>query len=553
MRTIGLYATENSMRAGDAPLTVHDHALAVLHRGRVESVLQLERITRRKHDAGLANILPSLLADHFSGDAPLRFAVANSFAGSAVRSADGTFLIEPEGPDEPLEVRAAPHRARVRWKDRSSREAVIVSHEWAHVASTLPFTGGFEPNSLLVHIDGGASDSASSFWHWDGQNARLLDRSWDRLKAMVNNFNASSLVRAILGLGPHDHLSMPGKLMGYAGHGEARADYRLWLEDNRWFLDGDEDPRAILAAINLRFGRDLRSFELREPLFMDLCATIQKTFEERIFEAIAEYAEQTGARNLYYSGGAALNIPTNARLEQSGLFEAVYVPPCPSDCGLALGAAAWIELLEQGRVERHDPYLHLWGQPRTPAPLDSVRDVARRIARGEVIGLCEGAAEVGPRALGHRSLIARADAIEVRRRVSEEIKGREWYRPVAPVVIEEIAREAFGEAVASSPLARCMLGAYEPRARWRRAFDGVLHRDGTVRVQVVPRGAQAPRYLRALLEVLWAEHRIPALINTSFNGRGEPLLHAHADAVASARRLGLDAVVVHGEVCGTRG
>lgn len=160
----------------------------------------------------------------------------------------------------------------------------------------------------------------------------------------------------------------------------------------------------------------------------------------------------------------------------------------------------------------------------------------------------EGAAEIGPRALGHRSIMARPDFPELRRRVSETIKRREWYRPVAPVVREDLAEQAFGRSAASSPLARYMLGAFRVQASWGPAFAGVLHADGTARLQVVSSRDPELTFLHALLGELWDRHRIAGLINTSFNGPGEPIVHSQQDALDCARRLQLDGVVVNGSL-----
>jgi carbamoyltransferase len=165
-----------------------------------------------------------------------------------------------------------------------------------------------------------------------------------------------------------------------------------------------------------------------------------------------------------------------------------------------------------------------------------------------VLGLCTGAAEVGPRALGHRSILARPDSIELRRRVSEKIKRREWYRPVAPVLLDQVAREAFGEDVARSSLAPFMLGAFRLRPGWENRFAGVLHADGSLRAQIVRADDPEQILLATILDRLWLRHGIAGLINTSFNGPGEPIVHSASDAVASARTLGLDGVVIDGSL-----
>ena len=236
----------------------------------------------------------------------MRFVSVNAFVGDGFVSADGNLRIEPAG-EVALQEILTP--ARVRWyPDGLNRRAAggfVMCHELAHVASLLPFVGRFEPDSLLVHIDGGASESACSFWTWDGARARLLEASWDRLKTPVNNFNSNPLVRAILDLQPEDHLSMPGKLMGYAGHGEASPTIVAWLEENRFFLDHQGDPSDLLDRVNHRFGHRTR-FNAHAPIFEDIAAFDRGHFQRQVTGAIFDMQRRTGARHLYLAGGAAL-------------------------------------------------------------------------------------------------------------------------------------------------------------------------------------------------------------------------------------------------------
>lgn len=543
--TIGLYGIRDTTH-GAQPSHVHDHSLAVMREGRVQTVIPLERWTGRKHDNRMGDLLPALLDDLSLVDEPVRFVSVNSFVGDSFQTSDGNLRIEPEGPVR-IEPQLRP--SRIRWYPDGLRPraatAEMICHEFAHVASLLPFVGRFQENSLLVHIDGGASDSASSFWHWDGTSARLLDSSWEQLKTPVNNFNASPLVRAILGFRSEDHLSIPGKLMGYAGHGKPDSKLLAFLEEHRFFLDGPEDPVALVRLVNRRFGTRWESFDPAAQLCQDLAATLQTHFEDSICAAIVGWQQRTGAQHLYYAGGAALNIPTNARLEASGAFRSVHVPPCTNDTGLALGAAAWREFQDRGELPIHGPFLCNRDASTGEIPLRDLDDIANRLAAGEVLGVCNGAGEVGPRALGHRSILARPDRVELRRRVSELIKRREWYRPVAPVLTAEVAAQAFGPHMLSSKLAPYMLGAYELRPEWRERFKGVIHADGSLRPQVVTADDADHRFLHALLTRLWHRYGLAGLINTSFNGPGEPIVQRPDEALACGRRLGLDGVVVH--------
>lgn len=530
MLTIGLYGIRDTTH-GDGPTFTHDHSLAVMRDGRVVDVVPLERVTRIKHDNRLDLHIGALLLDRV-GEGAVRFVSVNGFVGDAFISADGNLRIEPQAP---VAISAEPVPARVRWWPdglrRRDAEGWALCHEFAHVASLLPFVGRFEPESLLVHIDGGASDSACSAWWWDGHDARLLEASWDLLKEPLNNFNVGPLGRLALRLSPKDHLSMPGKLMGFAGHGRADAALRSWLAQRGFFLGTGDD--VVLGELEAQFGSTVP--------WADIAATVQADFEERVSAQILRWQERTGARRLYYAGGAGLNIPTNAALEASGRFEALYVPPCTNDTGLALGAAAWLEYRARGRIELHDAFL---AKADTTEPaLDAVDEIAEALAAGAILGLCNGRAEVGPRALGHRSIVARPDDIALRRRVSEDVKRREPYRPVAPVLLADIALEAFGPSVAGSRLAPFMLGAWRLRGDWEHRFRGVVHADGTLRAQIV---GDEDTFLAALLRRLWQRYEIAGLINTSFNGPGEPIVHTRADALACAQRLRLDGVVLDG-------
>ncbi len=550
MLTVGIYGIRDTTHGQHATYT-HDHGVAFMRDGRVERVVELERHTRRRHDNRLPRYLPELLAAHGAGDGAVRFVSVNSFVGAAFGTDDGNLRIEPEGR---VTIDARPVPARVHWfpDGITKREATgeVLCHEFAHVASVLPFVGRFEAGSLLAHIDGGASDSACSFWWWDGQTARLLDASWERLKVAVNNFNVNPLVRAILGFEAHEHLSIPGKLMGYAGLGTSSATVRAWLEERRFFLDRPWSHDELCEAVRARFGVRWARFDAHDPLCMDLCAGIQAHFEEQVCAEILRWQAETGATHLYYAGGAALNVPTNARLEASGAFRAVHVPPCTNDSGLALGAAAWREFLDRGEVVVTGPFLaRTHAAPRRVVVPDAViEEVVARLVDGQVLGVCVGDAEVGPRALGHRSIVARPDRVEIRRRVSEEIKRREWYRPVAPMMLDEVAALALPAEAVRSHLAPYMLGAWRLRPEWQSRFAGVVHADGTIRAQVVRADDPEQEFFAQVLRRLWQRHGVAGLINTSFNGPGEPILNRPEDALASARRLGLDGVVVDGSV-----
>ncbi|MDK2947560.1 MAG: carbamoyltransferase [Methanolobus sp.] len=548
MITVGIFGIQD-VGSGPYPTYTHDHGIALMKDGKVLTTIQLERYTRKKYDNRLPTYISELLDKYLPCDEEVRFVNANSFSGSSFISRDGRMRIEP---DSQMDIENILFPAEVKWYDTEGRQkeaaASIICHEFAHIASALPFVGKFLPNSLLVHIDGGASRSACSFWYWDGSYPRLLEASWDLLKSQVNNFNVNPLAMAVLNQESWQHLSLPGKLMGYCGLGNPNNEMSEWLRLNNWFLDFQENGASMLDILNRRWSTSFTDYDNRSSFFMDLCATIQRDFEERIVQEILKFQEITGADNLYYSGGAALNIPTNRCLETSGRFRKIFIPPVTSDSGLALGAAAWVEYLEYGKLDINGPFLNRFGIEDRSEYYGDNDNIKKMLLDQKVLGVCNGSSEAGPRALGHRSMIGLACSKEIKVRLSEQIKRREWYRPLAPILCDSAAKEVLEDSALQSELSSFMLGAYEMQDTSQSGFEGVIHGNNLLRAQVIRSKDRENQWMYRLLSEMWEEHGIPGLINTSFNQKGEPIIHHPSDAFEAAVRMGLDGVVIDGSL-----
>ncbi len=400
-------------------------------------------------------------------------------------------------------------------------EAFHCFQELAHSASNLPFTGGFEDNSLLVHMDGGASQCNTSAFLYKDSRITYVYHSWETLFSVLN-FGYNQLTYSMLGMHEDTRMAAPGKLMGYAAYGQDTPELRAWLYKHDWFRTHLQAPERFFKAAQEDFGWHATGFDLHDQLLMDIAACCQAEFEEHMLSLLTRLRKQTGATRLYAAGGATLNVELNRKLLASGLFDEVFIPPCCSDCGLAIGAAALAAFLDRGSVERHSPFLNNAGL--SPArelgrQLD-IKELGARLERGQVVAISTGAAEVGPRALGHRSLLASPADVRSRTYVSETIKRREWYRPVAPVVLEDLAENLFPGAT-GTPLTDYML------------CNVMVHPDWRDRIPAV-----------ALLREVWETHQLPCLINTSFNGLGEPIVHSAEQSEETAQRLGVDVLVL---------
>ena len=546
--TLGIYCIPD--RADfPAPGYTHDHSLCIMEDGQVVHYLQLERWTRRKYDNQLHLHLEELIDGPLQAQARAAdWVVVNSFVESSFLTRNGRFRAETH-PRDRLHVGHTPMRAWGEFAPGGGHAipAFSIDHELAHVCSNLPFYGPFPENSLHVHFDGGASLSNCSVFLYRNGQLQLLDFHW-KLSRLSKFFNDNALSFALLGHAPGDHCTVPGKLMGFATLAEPDPAITAWLQAHDFFKDCWQDKADFYARARADFGWQGQLGDTRDPFLQRIAASFQQVFTDEWLAFLAQTQAHVHADALFLSGGCALNIVANTQLLHSGLFPDLLIPPCPGDSGLSLGAAAFHEWQRHGHIARHSPYLNSLGLA-LPPPAHSpelVALVGDRIAAGEIIGLYQGAGEIGPRALGQRSLIARPDVPALAARVSMTCKGREWYRPIAPVMLEAQARRLTGQAHIH-PLSQYMLLDFAIPPAHRAALAGVVHGNGTARIQTLFERAQQP-FLWDLLTYLDQQHHIPALINTSFNAPGEPIVHTPAQALESAQRMGLDAVLINGQL-----
>jgi carbamoyltransferase len=539
--TLGIYGIQDRLDS-EWPQYVHDHGLALLKQGAVEKFVQLERITRRKRDNKLYKYLPELVKEAKLVDKDIDVIFTDNVVGRAFISSSGQIRFEA-----PLINRLTKdsEKGRLWWFDREI-DGYILNHELAHVFSCLPFFGEFEENSLLVHFDGGASLSNFSAWMYRMGKIVPVEHHWE-LKNFTSLYNANALTFGIIGAGIEEQNSVPGKLMGYAALGSYNEDIDFWLRQNNWFSDIWGKRSVFFEKVKSDFGIDLKLFDQHNTFLQDVAATIQELFMRETLLKLDDLYTLTGCKNLYYTGGCALNITTNSAIVDSGLFEKVFIPPCPDDSGLALGAAAFGEWKKGHKMLKHPPYLNNWGlneiAPNFTA--EDLQQAAKLLSEGKVVGLCNGTGEAGPRAMGNRSLLA-LPTKALARKVSVTLKEREWYRPVAPVMLNRNTRYFTGLKQVH-PLTRYMLLDLKIPEKRQAEIPGVIHANGTARIQTIFKREENP-YLYDLLTLLDEKYGIKALINTSFNAKGEPMVHTETDAMNTAKKMGADAVVLNGKV-----
>ncbi len=336
------------------------------------------------------------------------------------------------------------------------------------------------------------------------------------------------------------------KVMALASYGTPR-----WLDDIRTSMRHDGDGGFVAPPIDLtRFTPVRAPGAPFDAAHADLAASVQVALQETILELAQWLHAQTGASALVLAGGVALNVVANTYVAERGPFEHVWVQPAAGDSGTALGAALHVahafgdtvlpmETAALGREWNDADIRRELDTARVPysRPPDIATAAAGIIARDGIVAWFQGRSEFGPRALGHRSLFANPRHAATLRRLND-VKGREQFRPVAPMTLVEDAARMF-DGPFPSPY---MLFVHDVHADWKDRLEAVVHVDGTARVQTVDRLAE-PLVARMLDEV-GRQTGVPVVVNTSLNTAGRPMVDSPRDALECFGSAPVDALAI---------
>jgi carbamoyltransferase len=433
----------------------------------------------------------------------------------------------------------------------------FLDHHDCHAASAF-FVSPFAEAAVLV-IDGiGEWESTTSYLGSGNRLERLasigfpnsLGLLWEKIAKFLgfSEYDACKVMGLASYASPERQRQAFGRLLAIGDDGGFTVDdgiARLRNEDysaleELFGLPRRTRPIALAAADNLPY--------------VEVAAALQEATERTVLAVAGALQRRTGARHLCLAGGVALNCVANGKLIESGLYEEIFVQPAAHDAGTAIGAAflIWNQLLGEPRGEAFStPYLGpSFSDDEIRAALDArglaYREhdeveaaTARLIADNHVVGWFQGAMEIGPRALGNRSILAdprRADMVET---LNLKVKHREPFRPFCPSVLAHRAGEWFAIERPELPAAY-MLTAHAVRAGKRAAIPAVTHVDGTSRMQLVSAESN-PRFFRLISEFERLSG-VPVLLNTSFND-DEPIVCSPDDAVATFLGTRIDALV----------
>ena len=540
----------------------HDSSACIVRDGQLVCAVAEERLSRIKHDArfpalairsclNLARVRPDQL-DHIGFGWPrphavLRHDLADYVRGrrpiSFVNLLNSTrhFLNQqgPQGGARRFALSFGATKARMHFVD----------HHLAHAVSAYAYSGF--PEAAVVVVDGRGAWEATSIWH--GRNGALdhvLTIPWPNSLGLLY-----AAFTEYLGFEPY---SDEWKIMGLAPYGQPGTDLTEFIsfDDGFYRVDG---PRLVGHGYGLgeciaeRLGPKRTPGSDIEDRHKDAAFAVQAACEQAMKGIASVATRRTGCRKLCLAGGVALNSKANGLLLNSGLVESLFVQPAASDDGAALGAALVPHLVCGERLplqalrqvdlgvayddEQIEVILRTYKLRYTR--LDNVPNTtADLLAGGKIIGWFQGRMEFGPRALGSRSILADPRNPEMKARVNNAVKFREWWRPFAPSLLAEAAG-VYLESATDSPF-MVLTSAVKPEKRG--TIPAVTHVDGSTRPQTVEQGIN-PLYWRVIDE-FGRRTGVPVVMNTSFNLRGEPIVATPTDAVRTFFSSGMDALVI---------
>lgn len=422
-----------------------------------------------------------------------------------------------------------------RWNNQFDGEKISINgktfkpvntgHHENHIGTVSPVS---KNDCLIVCADGGSEDGSTKFYHRDNNHIKLIaDYDGEVITGKFYGTITQMIINPDMG---RAHDTEPGKTMGLSALGKFSEKYNKllaenWEEINKLHKDGVE-------KLNKLFGLSLdytKPWEDKNRC--DLAFTAQAFWQNRFIELIKKHSNIS--RNIAMVGGCALNVLLNSAVQNLEIFDEVITTPISSDCGQSLGAI----MFRYPHLECKYPFLGRSFGDIDKFPEQIIDDLISQ----KIVAWYQGRSEIGPRALGHRSFIALPNTKEMKYRLSVEVKNREAYRPVAPMVTEEDVNSYFDENYSSPYM------TYSPTAKeiTKEKAPAIVHFDNTSRVQTVNRESNPT--MHEILKRIGENTGVPILMNSSLNVAGEPIVDSIEDAFRNFHNSKADVLYINGK------
>lgn len=444
-----------------------------------------------------------------------------------------------------------------------------IPHHLSHAASAFRVSG-FEKASVLV-LDGQGEYGSGALGFCDGGEIEFF-------KTFPVEHSLGYFIEAVcvfIGLKSSD----AGKLMGLAAHGKPKYSFpEIVLEEDGYTITdigkvqqkGQLDKQKPIhefwmkklaerfpkQKIEKKYFYDKKAGKVQEELVLsqltkDIAASAQRTLEDTVLHITSVLVKKTGNRDVAYAGGVALNCIANGRMLTEKFADHLYIQPAANDAGASLGAA--LEVAHQHKLKNFAVMDHaFWGVDYTNAEIESelkrlkisykkmpniALKTAQSVAKGKIVAWFQGKTEIGPRALGARSIVANPSIADMHRQLNI-IKSREQWRPLAPSILAEHESEYF-EAACDSPF---MLLTHYVRQEKRKEVPAITHIDGTARYQSVYK-RNNPKY-HQMISAFKKLTGMPLVMNTSFNIGGEPIVTTPEQAIKTLFTSEIDCLAI---------
>ena len=433
-----------------------------------------------------------------------------------------------------------------------------LEHHQTHAASAF-FVSPFDSAAVLTW-DGTGEDTTTLFSHGKGNKLKVLKRiklphSLGQFYSAVTNYIGFDMFTGdewkVMGLAaygkPKYYDFFSEKVLTKNGNGEFHFNIKVL---DHHLAKHYQFPEAIVKELGP--GRK-KGEELTEHHW-DIASSAQRVLEDTAIYLVKQIKEMTGEENLCMAGGVAFNSVMNGRIFHETPFKNFFVHPAAGDAGCSLGAAyyVWHQIL--GNPRQYVMNNAYWGPKFSNEECQKALDaaglkyetlpdeellprLAKMISEGAIIGWFNGRSEWGPRALGARSFLADPRRADMREILNHKVKLREWFRPLAPSMLEEYGKEIFG-VEHHDPF---MITVIQVSEEWKKKIPAVVHVDGTARPQMVSREVN-PRYWNLINEFRKLTG-IPLLLNTSFNIQ-EPIVCTPENAINTFHNSNFDALVL---------
>jgi carbamoyltransferase len=534
----------------------HDTGAALVKDGKLIAAVEEERFTRKKHETAppVLSVKYCLAAggltmDDIDGIAIMWRDVQAPYAdvlNAVLRyNKAKNVLLRKLGTD--LKKLAGGYRdPQLDFLREYSRSPPVTyyEHHLTHAATAF-YPSGFK-DAAIVTVDGTGEWNSTVAWKGGADGIT-------KLKEKPNSQSLGFFYSAVT-----KHIRMgsqaEGKTMGLAPYGKHDPDIYSRLTNFINPNKGEWYEGATTRDINqadLGFPQRLDSEKATSEKYANLAYNAQEILEEALLKVSKWTVDETGCKNICLSGGVALNCTTNSRIINAGFADDIFIFPAANDGGTAIGAALQLaeELGDKTAFRMESPY---WGPEFTDEQIeealkesgatfeetgDPSGSAADLIAKGKIICWFQGRMEIGPRALGNRSILADPTRTDVWERVNE-VKLREQWRPLAPSMLYE-AKDEYLENARDSPF---MILAFQVPKNKHKEIPAVVHVDGSTRPQTVKKTTNEKYW--NLIKKLEQNNGTPVTMNTSFNVGPEPIVCTPKDAIRTFRNSKLDALVI---------